>query len=69
MPTASVNGTEIYYEIHGAGESLLLVAGFACDHTVWSLVIPAWLRTIASSRLTIGGSGNHRALLSVPAFA
>ncbi len=41
MPTASVNGTEIYYEIHGAGESLLLVAGFACDHTVWSLVIPA----------------------------
>jgi 3-oxoadipate enol-lactonase len=41
MSTVSVNGTEIYYETHGAGEPLLLIAGFACDHTIWSLVIPA----------------------------
>jgi 3-oxoadipate enol-lactonase len=40
MPTASLNGTEIYYEVHGSGEPLLLIAGFACDHTIWSLVIP-----------------------------
>jgi 3-oxoadipate enol-lactonase len=41
MPKVLVNGSEMYYEVHGAGEPLLLIAGFACDHTIWSLVIPA----------------------------
>jgi 3-oxoadipate enol-lactonase len=59
MPTASVNGTEIYYESHGSGEPLLLIAGFACDHTVWSLVIPALAahyRVVAFDNLGLGQS-------------
>ena len=27
----------MYYETKGAGEPLLLIAGFACDHTIWGL--------------------------------
>jgi pimeloyl-ACP methyl ester carboxylesterase len=44
MPKVLVNGSEIYYEVYGAGEPLLLIAGFACDHTIWSLVIPVLAR-------------------------
>lgn len=39
MPTVQANGFDIYFEVHGQGEPLLLIAGFACDHTIWSLVV------------------------------
>ena len=35
MPKADVNGLNIYYEIHGHGEPLLLVAGMGVDHRSW----------------------------------
>jgi pimeloyl-ACP methyl ester carboxylesterase len=41
MPRVQVNGIDIYYEVTGAGEPLLLIAGFACDLTIWSLVAKA----------------------------
>jgi 3-oxoadipate enol-lactonase len=41
VPKVRVNGIELYYEVHGDGEPLLLLAGFACDHTAWSLAVPA----------------------------
>jgi pimeloyl-ACP methyl ester carboxylesterase len=41
MPKVQVNGIEIYYEVRGSGEPLLLIAGFACDLTIWSLVAPS----------------------------
>jgi pimeloyl-ACP methyl ester carboxylesterase len=40
MPKAKTNGIEVFYEEKGAGEPLLLIAGFACDHTNWSMMIP-----------------------------
>ena len=40
MPKVQANGIEIFYEEEGAGEPLLLIAGFACDHTNWSMIIP-----------------------------
>jgi len=27
---------QIYYEIHGAGEPILLIAGYTCDNTFWN---------------------------------
>jgi pimeloyl-ACP methyl ester carboxylesterase len=59
MPKVLVNGSEIYYEAHGAGEPLLLIAGFACDHTIWSLVIPSLAqhyRVIAFDNRGVGQS-------------
>jgi pimeloyl-ACP methyl ester carboxylesterase len=40
MPKVQANGIEIFYEENGTGEPLLLIAGFACDHTNWSQMIP-----------------------------
>jgi len=31
----------VYYESTGDGDPLLLIAGFACDHTIWSPVVRA----------------------------
>ncbi|MCA9234498.1 MAG: alpha/beta fold hydrolase [Planctomycetales bacterium] len=41
MVTVGGNGQEIHCEVHGDGEPLLLIAGFACDHTVWDLMLPS----------------------------
>jgi 3-oxoadipate enol-lactonase len=40
MPKVQANGIEIFYEEEGAGEPLLLIAGFACDHTNWFKMVP-----------------------------
>ena len=37
---ASVNGFEMYYEIHGQGEPLVLLHGFSCSGSMWSPQIP-----------------------------
>ena len=34
MPTFRANGIQLFYEARGSGEPLLLIAGFACDHSV-----------------------------------
>jgi 3-oxoadipate enol-lactonase len=40
VPKILSNGIELFYEETGAGEPLLLIAGFACDHTNWSKLSP-----------------------------
>jgi 3-oxoadipate enol-lactonase len=39
MPHAAVNGFDIHYEVHGAGEPLLCVHGLGCDRRAWALQI------------------------------
>jgi pimeloyl-ACP methyl ester carboxylesterase len=41
MPVARVNGVELYYELSGAGEPLVLVHGSWGDHHNWDRVVPA----------------------------
>ena len=36
MPSARVNGIEMYYEEVGAGEPLALIMGFGGDHLAWA---------------------------------
>jgi 3-oxoadipate enol-lactonase len=40
MPKVRANGIELFYEESGAGEPLLLIAGFACDHANWRKLVP-----------------------------
>ena len=40
MPFLSVNDVELYYEVHGSGPPLLLVAGLASDSQSWLPVVP-----------------------------
>ena len=39
MPKITVNDISMHYEMHGAGEPLVLIAGFTADHTIWNSVI------------------------------
>lgn len=40
MPTVRVNDIDIYYEIHGEGEPVVLIAGLNSDHTLYRELIP-----------------------------
>lgn len=39
MPKTTVNGIEVYYEIHGRGRPLMLIAGLASDSQTWQRII------------------------------
>jgi pimeloyl-ACP methyl ester carboxylesterase len=41
MPNARVNDVELYYELSGSGEPLVLVHGSWGDHAAWRFVVPA----------------------------
>jgi pimeloyl-ACP methyl ester carboxylesterase len=40
--TACVNGVEIYFEVHGAGDPLVLLSGFSGSSQDWKPSIAAW---------------------------
>ncbi len=40
MPTVNSNGIDLYYEVHGAGEPLVLIAGLGYDAWMWHRMIP-----------------------------
>jgi pimeloyl-ACP methyl ester carboxylesterase len=40
MPVASVNDINIYYEIHGSGEPLVLINGLGYDLWMWHKMVP-----------------------------
>lgn len=40
MPKARSNGIELYYEIHGSGKQLILIAGLGYSHWQWHKMIP-----------------------------
>ncbi|MBA3661872.1 MAG: alpha/beta hydrolase [Gammaproteobacteria bacterium] len=35
MPMMKANGANFYYELHGEGHPLILIAGYTCDHLFW----------------------------------
>lgn len=44
MPYAKVNDINIYYEIHGEGEPLVLISGLGTSAVVWEPIIPIFSR-------------------------
>lgn len=42
MATVRVNGVELYYEIHGSGEPLLLIMGLGANATAWDNQVPVF---------------------------
>jgi 3-oxoadipate enol-lactonase len=38
LPTIQIDNAEIHYEAKGHGEPVLLIAGFAGDHSAWSVI-------------------------------
>jgi pimeloyl-ACP methyl ester carboxylesterase len=41
VPTTKVNGVELYYELEGSGDPLVLVHGSWGDHTTWEPLVDA----------------------------
>ena len=39
MPHIKINDAEFYYELHGKGSPLVLIAGYASDHSFWMPII------------------------------
>jgi pimeloyl-ACP methyl ester carboxylesterase len=40
MPKVQLKGVDFFYDIKGKGEPLLLISGFTCDHSYWSVLLP-----------------------------
>src|SRR5262249_9133459 len=72
MPIAQVHGSDIFYEVHGTGDPLLLIAGFACDHTIWNKIVPglvAQYRVILFDNLGVGQSSSPETAVSIRQMA
>jgi 3-oxoadipate enol-lactonase len=68
MPKVRANGIELFYEESGAGEPLLLIAGFACDHTNWRKLAPLLASTnrlITFDNRGVGQSGSPETRYSI----
>jgi len=57
MPTATINGTTIFYEDTGTGTPLLLVHGSWVDRTSWDAVTPALSETFRVVNVDLRGHG------------
>ena len=60
MPIATVNGINIYYEVHGKGIPLIMTQGFAGNHKAWFFQTPVfkkYYKVIIFDSRGIGNSG------------
>ncbi|MGH2414035.1 MAG: alpha/beta fold hydrolase, partial [Microcystaceae cyanobacterium] len=57
MPTLQANGINLFYDLEGTGEPLLLISGFGCDHSYWSLIMPSLVSHYQVIGLDNRGSG------------
>ena len=62
MPSAAINGVNLYYELHGdSGEPLVLVHGYTGDISDWRHQIPEFSRTHRVLVLDLRGHGQSQA--------
>lgn len=72
MPYADIDAGRIYYEQHGAGETLLCIQGLAMDVSGWRPQIPALarhFRVLAFDNRDVGRSFYAAAPYDIPALA
>lgn len=61
MQKIHVNGIDLFYNVQGTGEPLILIAGFDCDSSYWSAVVPALIKKYQVIRLDNRGVGKSSA--------
>ncbi|MBH8577347.1 alpha/beta hydrolase [Nostocaceae cyanobacterium CENA369] len=61
MPKVQVNGVDLFYDIKGTGEPLILIAGFLCDLSYWSLIMPSLVPRYQVIRFDNRGMGRSSA--------
>ncbi len=57
MPLAAVNGTELYYEVSGQGEPVVLIPGLGLDRSYFAAAIPDLERFTRAISLDLRGIG------------
>ena len=72
MPNVTLNGASLYYEVHGSGPPLMLVAGLASDsqswgHAAWDLARD--FLVIAFDNRGVGRSAQIGIDITIPAMA
>ena len=55
MSIAKVGDINLYYEVHGKGEPLVLIMGYRASNVGWFLIQDNWPGNIASYYLITGG--------------
>jgi 3-oxoadipate enol-lactonase len=61
VPKIQVNGIDLFYDVKGVGESLLLIAGFDSDSSTWALMLPALIKQYRVFRIDNRGVGQSSA--------
>jgi pimeloyl-ACP methyl ester carboxylesterase len=56
----TVEGADLFYRAEGAGEPVLLIAGFTCDLTIWDAVVPFLCDRFLVIRFDNRGIGKSR---------
>jgi len=72
MPKISIDAADIYYELHGDGEPLILLPGLGTGLWLWFKQVPAFaqsFRTIIFDPPGIGRSDNQREAFTIRALA
>ncbi|EKN68793.1 hypothetical protein BABA_12101 [Neobacillus bataviensis LMG 21833] len=72
MPITKANGIDLYYEIHGEGEPLLLIMGLSLDSKSWFRTVPALsekYKVIIFDNRGVGQSGKPNSPYSIELMA
>ena len=72
MPITTANGIDLYYEIHGEGEPLLLIMGLSLSSKSWFRTIPALskqYKVIVFDNRGVGLSGKPNSPYSIELMA
>jgi len=72
MSTLPVGSVELFHEVHGSGDPLLLVMGLAADSTAWMLQVPEFskhYRTIVFDNRGVGRSSKPPGPYSIAGMA
>jgi pimeloyl-ACP methyl ester carboxylesterase len=62
------SGVHLYYERHGSGSPLVLIAGTGCDHVFWTLQVPAYASRHEVILLDHRGAGRSHAPKEVETY-
>ena len=57
MPTVHANGIDIYYEVQGEGEPLVLIPYLAADQACYAFQVPSTPSTTRASPWTCAAPG------------
>src|SRR5947207_2466572 len=57
MPTIQANGVDLYYEVHGSGEPVLLIHGLGSSTRDWAPQVPALSQRFQVIAFDVRGHG------------